>query len=100
MVDSLNQLKVKVVPAVDTPSLRGGFTLHAELHAPAVCPPRRRRGVVDGEGDVVLLALVERVRGQLHRLPLRAVLQLEGQRVLRVELLATPLETKKGKLYI
>ena len=52
--------------------------------------------MVDGEGHVVLLALVERVRGQLHRLPLRAVLQLEGQRVLRVELLATPLETEKG----
>ena len=54
-----------VVPAVDSPSLHGGFTLHAELHGSAIRLPRRRRFVVDGESDVVLLALVERVRGQL-----------------------------------
>ena len=56
--------------------------------------PRRRGGVVDSEGDVVLLALIQRVCGQLNRLPLRAVLQLEGEWVLRVELLATPLSKK------
>ena len=45
--------------------------------------------VVDGEGDVVLLAPVERVGGQPHRLPPGAVLQLQGQRVLGVEPLPT-----------
>ena len=54
--------------------------------------------VVDGEGDVVLLAPVERVGGQPHRLTPRAVLQLQGQRVLRVEPLPTLYQERKGNL--
>ena len=49
------------------------------------------------EGDVVLLALVERVRGQLNRLPLRAVLELESQRIFGVERLACLLLWRKTR---
>ena len=103
---------MKVAPAIDTPAaLGGGLALHAQLQrvaAAAVVRPPRLRGsgsgvgvvVVDGEGDVVLLAPVERVGGQLHRLPPRPVLQLQGQRVLGVEPLPTLNQEKKVTRYV
>ena len=40
---------------------------------------------VDGERDVILLVLVQRFRRKADCVPLARVLQLEGQRLLRVE---------------
>ena len=88
------------IPAILSPwshlvlsSLHRRLPLHAQFCGFGL--PRGR--VVEGEGDVVLLALVERVRGQLNRLPLRAVLELESQRIFGVERLACLLLWRKTR---